>query len=388
MKQTLADMHYRPLPWAFRLLKPLAWAYGMAVTCRLAAYTFGWLKPTTVEIPVLSVGNLTTGGTGKTPVVLALGEALLAMGYRVVILSRGYGAQDPIAYGRATRPEVGDEAYLLQQALPQAVVIVGRDRASNAKRAIAEYQPDVILLDDGFQYLKLARTHNIMLVDGERQFGNKQLLPLGPLREPLSQLRRADALWWTKAPTNSIPADFQQLVQAKAGKTLPISIIPFKFTGLVSVATQTTIPLTALKSQPVLAISGIAQPKVFENALKAQGAEILQHAVFNDHHVYRKEDLTPLLATCPPEAWLVTTEKDWVKLQGLLPNSCLPSVYTLKMQPVFDFRAYLHGIGFPDRHTSSTAPSPSETHPGDALSLHRGYVADSSISAESSTGLS
>lgn len=151
---------------------------------------------------------------------LALAERWQAMGKRVVILTRGYGARQPLAYGRPQSPDHGDEAYWLQCLLPDIPVIVGRHRADNARRAVEDYHPDILLLDDGFQYRRLARDVNIALIDAERLFGNGALLPVGPLREPLSALRRADALWLTKTPCDDSESRLRALLR-EAGIPAP-----------------------------------------------------------------------------------------------------------------------------------------------------------------------
>ena len=163
LQQKLNTFFYQPFPkWAW-LLSPAEWGYALAGYSRRKGYERQWLKKTSVSTPVISIGNLTTGGTGKTPIVLALGKHLIEKGLKVIILTRGYGATEPIEYDRPTSPDHGDEAYYLQQALPDATVIVGKDRKLNAVWAEKEFEPDVILLDDGFQYIGLERHLNIFI---------------------------------------------------------------------------------------------------------------------------------------------------------------------------------------------------------------------------------
>lgn len=325
----LIRLHYqaRPNPILLALLAPFELAYSTASALRNRAYQLGILKQLSLPVPVVSIGNLTTGGTGKTPVVAAVSEALLEQGKRVVILSRGYGASAPQAYARATKPAYGDEPFLLQQRLPEAVVLVGKNRRQNALHAIEDFQPDVILLDDGFQYQGLARAFNVLLMDGHRLLGNGHQLPAGPLREAASACQRADFVGLTRLSDNPIERE-QQLTSAKAlqerygVRSLPVEALPFTYSlhavSQLSAAGSDNAP--ALESgRAVFAVSGIAQPQAFLSALEALGHPVAQQQTFADHFIYQKKDLETLLqAAKHADLPLVTTEKDWVKWQVLL----------------------------------------------------------------------
>lgn len=340
----IASWHYRPLPALSRLLAPLEWGYGLGVNARLLAYYLEFLKAQKVSVPVISIGNLTTGGTGKTPVVLGLAEALIANGRRVVILSRGYGAEVPVESKRAMDPRYGDEAYFLQQQLEEAVVIVGKDRASNAKKSIFAYQPDVILLDDGYQYLKLARKFNILLVDGENRFGNYHMLPLGPLREPLREIRRADLIWVTKGGSAEFIQSLEGIVKKHTRKPIPIRSLPFQRVGFDGLTSSSTLSVETFREmyhrQPCVAFSGIAQPDSFEEELRLAEVPLIRHVRFGDHHIYTPRDIETILnSRMNATDIIITTEKDKVKIEGMLPEAIRPFVYTLKVRPlVSEFR--------------------------------------------------
>lgn len=348
---TIAAWHYRPLPAWTKLLAPLEWGYRIGVFTRLMGYRLGLLKTVQVNVPVISIGNLTTGGTGKTPVVLALAEAFINNGRRVVILSRGYGAEIPVEGKRAWDPRYGDEAYFLQQQLPEAVVIIGKDRSKNAERAILAYTPDVIIMDDGFQHLKLKRTFNILLVDGERPFGNYHLLPLGPLREPICEISRADMIWVTKENSQGLLDYLESLVKKySTNRKIPVQQLPFQRIGFQGLNSPHVYGIEnfrdIFKTQACIAFSGIAQPEAFENDLRFSGYPPIQHLKFPDHHVYTAEDVQKIInSRISPNDLILTTEKDKVKVERLLPESIRPFVYTLKVRPMLaDFRDIMREI--------------------------------------------
>jgi tetraacyldisaccharide 4'-kinase len=323
------QLHYaRKLPpWAWLCL-PLTWGYALVLACRHGLYQLGVLPRVTVSVPVISVGNLTTGGTGKTPVVLALTKALLSHGLRVVVLSRGYGASQPQRYAQATSPAFGDEAYLLQQALPKAVVIVGANRSKNAKQAIKDHHPDVIVLDDGFQHWRLHRDVDIVLIDGQRGLGNGQLLPLGPLREPTSSLRRACHVWLTKLAG---PALIQDDLLGTAVLRHVSGCVPFVPEGFHSLVTRQALAPLPVQT-PCIVVSGIANPALLHAMVTQLGLLSLQQLVYPDHHAYTTADARHIslqLAQCSPETVIITTDKDADKLALVLSPLVLASTYSL-----------------------------------------------------------
>jgi tetraacyldisaccharide 4'-kinase len=301
-------------------LAPLALAEGAfraAVALRTAAYARGWARPARVEVlRVVSVGNLTVGGAGKTPVVRALAERLGAAGESVAILSRGYGrrASDPRLVEGPPWPMLevaGDEPLMLARSLPGVRVWVGGDRLELARRA-RERGATVALLDDGFQTRRLARDLDMVVVDEAVGLGNGHLLPRGPLREPASALRRAHLLW-VRVAERPARVDWPDGVPRVRARHAPRDVVgPW---GAVS-------PAGELRGRRVVAFCGLARPSSFRRTLEALGAEVVRFEGFPDHHRYGASELKAL-EQAAPEAMLLTTEKDAVRLPEGFPASVL-----------------------------------------------------------------
>ena len=254
-------------------------------------------------IPMISVGNITVGGSGKTPFVVWLAGELKSQGFKPVLLSRGDGAnnQDPHVVSPYSKAhEVGDEAVLLYR-LSGCPVIAGRDRIKGAEIA-AEYG-DILILDDGFQYRQLHRVCDIVLVPKEG-VGNGYLLPAGPLREPISALSRANIIVRTGH------GDFEPLTQTKEWGWQAVSAGVSDWNGVCNILLEagTNIEL----------VTSIARPRRVRNDLESLGFEITEHYIFDDHHTYTKEDVAKLLKG---NKTIVTTGKDAVKLLPLWDNN-------------------------------------------------------------------
>jgi tetraacyldisaccharide 4'-kinase len=334
-----------PPGWWVALSALPRWVYGALVIVRHALYRWEILPVTCLPVPVVSVGNLTTGGTGKTPIVIALAQRWVAQGKHVVVLSRGYGARRPQAYARATDPDFGDEPYLIQQTVPQAVVIVGANRRANALRALTEFRPDVVILDDGFQYRGLARTADIVLVDGVTGLGNGALLPTGPLREPLGGLQRAQCVWVTRWQGSSEALKAQAyrwgLLDGVPSLQNTLTGLPLAAVGLALLQpgghpVPDLFSVDKLLGQSVITISGIARPQTFEASVVESGATIVAKQAFADHHEYTATDFNTLieLAHQWPDAWIITTAKDVVKwTSDVFPPSLVSRVRVLMIAP-------------------------------------------------------
>ena len=300
MKRRLTERWYGERA-ASAFLEPLAWVYGRLVAARRRVYAARWLPSERAGKPVVVVGNLTVGGTGKTPLTLWLARELSAQGMRVGIVARGYGSRG----GRAPRAvdagsdwrEVGDEPLLLARR-SGCPTIVGRDRVA-AARALAA-RVDVILADDGLQHLHLARDCEIVVIDGARGFGNGRLLPAGPLREPLTRLAQADAVVVNGSATHaSLASRLAPLAP------LVMSLAAHEALGLRAGAARR--PLAEFREQRVHAVAGIGNPARFFATLRAAGLEPIEHA-FPDHH--------PLVAAeleFADQLPVLMTEKDGVK---------------------------------------------------------------------------
>ena len=351
LKKLIASMHTAKAPSiAERLLAwtllPLSAAYALGVVARVEAYRLGLLKTVEPGVPVISIGNLTTGGTGKTPIVIELARGLVKAGKSVVVLSRGYGAKKKTDYARANDPQLGDEAYLIQQHVPEAAVIVGADRVYTLERAIIDYRPDYVLLDDGFQHLRLGRSVNILLIDGDNPVGNGHLLPAGPMREPLSAIARADLIFVTKSVTSDVMQQVETWANRYGGKVTPtVMPVPFQVAGLRNVEHNKILNAENTRSRKVVAVSAIARPEQFEQGLEGLGLEILKHFSFADHHNYRPIDVETVLyfyERQDEKPMLVTTEKDLPKLLPLLPEKLRPRICTLQICPALDGQWFYH----------------------------------------------
>lgn len=302
MEQRLTRHWYRESP-GFSPLVPLAWLYGAVVQARRGAYARGWLRSFPAGRPVVVVGNLTVGGTGKTPLVIWLARALMQRGLRVGLVSRGHGAepaQEPRAVSEGSRwQEVGDEPLILFQRTG-CPTVVARDRVAGA-RLLAAQGADVILADDGLQHLRLERDCEILVVDGIRGFGNGLLLPAGPLREPVARARQADLIVINGPPQHVSLAALKPgalSMRLQPAAALPVSGPPV------------ARPLESFRGEPLHAVAGIGHPARFFAMLRAHGLSIIEHA-FPDHHPFAPADLsfTDALA-------VIMTEKDAVKCRS------------------------------------------------------------------------
>jgi tetraacyldisaccharide 4'-kinase len=304
--------------------------YGAGVRARLWWYRSGGGRVRSLGRPVVSVGNLSVGGTGKTPIVIALGEALLARGVGVSVLSRGYrgGAERTgalVSDGSGTPAlewaEAGDEPALIARRLPRATVIVGRDRAAVWARLAPTLRPGVCLLDDGFQHVAIARDENLLLLDATEPYGSARLVPSGRLREGLDALARATAVIITRvddAPADAVHA-IEQLVRARC-PTLPLFYARFEPSQMVEVGKGGAVPIDRLAGARVAAVAGIGRFSSFVALLERAGAVVVERIQFQDHHAYRRADLDEIWmrARGARADLVVTTEKDAIKIETLL----------------------------------------------------------------------
>lgn len=309
--------------WEQVLLFPLylfSLPYGGAVRTRSFFYSLQLLKTTTLPCPVISVGNITVGGTGKTPLVMALAKRLTAKGIPVAILSRGYKrtkTSEPVASDGKTiflsPKESGDEPFLMAKACQGVPVLVGKDRFINGQLALQRFGVRGLLLDDGYQYLPLHRDINILLVDSTIGFGDHHLLPRGILREPLSHLHRANLFLINKAAE---PATFQSLEKEIQEICPGVRVFHSDYVPVSLVGPQEEQEeLGSLKEKRVLAFSGVANPNSFSSMLRKCGMKIVGETIFPDHHLYTAKDLRYIEEKAKGADGIVTTEKDMVKLK-------------------------------------------------------------------------
>lgn len=309
------------------LLWPASAGFGIGLYARMIAYNLNLLKQKRVPATVISVGNITCGGTGKTPITIDLTQRLVEMGHKVAVLSRGYKrlSKDRIlvvsdgAGNVASCPESGDEPYLIAKSVPEAVVIVGSKRTDTAPLAVKRYGCDVIILDDGFQHFPLARNNDVVLIDYNDDLSRDKLLPAGRLREPLSALARADWVIVTKVPSSpdlERLSNLRMLIARYAPKA-HVSACRMKASQLQPLgAPEIKLSLQSLHGASVFAFSGIARPAAFVEQLEDLAADVVARRNFGDHHWYTHADVGELRAAFTESGakYLVTTEKDAVKL--------------------------------------------------------------------------
>lgn len=296
-------------------LLPLSWLFCFAAALRRAAYRAGWFKMHRLSVPIIIVGNITVGGTGKTPLVIRLVEFLRAQGYRPGVVSRGYGGSAHIP--QIVGPEsdtcaAGDEAVLMARrcACP---VMVGKDRVAAARALTA--QCDVIVSDDGLQHYGLGRDVEIAVVDGVRRFGNGLCLPAGPLREPVARLKKVDMVVVNGGGAG--PGEFSMHLE-------PLS--------LRNLRDETSAPPDTFKTGVAHAVAAIGHPRRFFDTLRAQGYSIIEHA-FPDHHPFAPADLD--FADDRP---VLMTEKDAVKCKRFAKPNYWYLPVQAKLDAAFDNR--------------------------------------------------
>ena len=291
-------------------LAPLWLLFSVLAALRRLAYRRGWQPAAKLPVPVVVVGNLIVGGAGKTPLTLALVQALRLQGWHPGIISRGYGAQAAQPYPRPVTmdspvSECGDEPLLLAQR-GQCPVWVNKNRVAAAQALLAEHpEVDVIVCDDGLQHYALGRQVSLAVFDA-RGAGNGWQLPLGPLREPLSRLAEVDAVVF-----NGLPPPNQHLTDGPPPR-FNMQLLPGRFYRLGDPLQHTAA--SALRGQPLHAIAGIGHPERFFQTLRQLGLDFTPHA-FPDHHAYQSSDFAfGEAAVC------LMTEKDAVKCAGLIPG--------------------------------------------------------------------
>jgi tetraacyldisaccharide 4'-kinase len=303
-------------------VNPLSLVYASAVRARAALYASGRLSSRRLPAPVISVGNLTFGGTGKTPLVEFLARRLKFEGFRPAILSRGYGRRSrvPVLVSRGEGPlcapeEGGDEPVAIARRLRGVAVAVAA-RREQAARLIADLSCDVFLMDDGFQHLSVKRDANLLLLDASDPFGGGALPPAGRLREPLDAIRRADAIVFTRVERGAPSAEAERTV-ALLCPGMPVYHAAIRPDGLRDEA-GSPIETGEVARRRCVAACGVARPSSFQAALSRLELAPEETFVFADHHRYSDRNLKRIrrAADRTGASFLVTTEKDAVKIAG------------------------------------------------------------------------
>ena len=303
------------------VLPPLSLLYGAVTRTRLSLYRRGTFQTTKLDRPVISIGNITTGGTGKTPLVEWVARTIASHGKRVCILTRGYGRKDPHlqvivsdGYGVLASPaEAGDEPYLLATKLTgQAAVISSADRIAAGEEAIKDFGTECFVLDDGFQHLRLSRDLNIVTIDATNPWGGGKLLPHGRLREAPEGLSRADCVVITRCDQVGDTSELEREIQRLTGDK-PIFRSQMRPVGVVSLKNGAQLLEAPAR---VAAFCAVGNPGSFYENLRQLGYEIALQRSFPDHHVYTQAEIDALIKDAGA-ASLITTAKDAVKLRAL-----------------------------------------------------------------------
>lgn len=336
------------------VLRQLSYVFTFVVQLRLRLYGWGIMRHHSLGCQVLSVGNLTVGGTGKTPIVEVFARALQQQGRKVAILSRGYKRTQPpfwdrlvarLTFNAITIPPLvvsdgsrllldsavsGDEPYMLATNLPEVAVLVDKNRVKAGQYAIKKLGCDTLILDDGFQYMMLKHRLDIVLVDRTNPFGNSRVLPSGLLREPIRNIRRAGFIFITKSNGDGAVELKQKL--RELNPHAEISECRHCARYIQDLFTGEQHDLSKLQGAKIVAVSAIAVPQGFEDALKQHGAEILHHKTYADHHRYTQQEIIDLINDSVERGAeaILTTEKDAVRFP-LIDRRDVP-IYFLRVE--------------------------------------------------------
>ncbi len=318
------------------LLFPLALMYWGVIFWRNLFYTLGFFVTHKLPCQVISIGNISLGGTGKTPAVIYLAHLLQQRGKKVAILSRGYGRKTSgtvlVSDGQLLNDDwqsVGDEPYLMARQLPGTPVVVDENRYRGGIYIVRHFDPDLIILDDAFQHRRLERDVDIVLINARETVNNNKLIPFGRLREPWFHLRRADLIFWTKTNLASPPVS----LKSRANK-LPVS----NYNSTIDpeselVGLHDRHKLAVIKQTSVIAVSAVGDPQGFERTLVQLDVKLKRHISYPDHHRYTADDILHIKLALTQEAvdYIITTEKDLLKFAALEMAGDLP-LYSLPIQ--------------------------------------------------------
>ncbi len=337
-------------------LTPLSWLHHLGLEVYLAPFRTGIRRRYELPVPVIVIGNLTSGGAGKTPMTALIAERIRDSGKRVAVISRGHGGSGES--GKTPRvvsdgaeillspAEAGDEPVLLAKLLPGVPVVVGRDRRRSGSLAVERFAPEVILCDDALQYWQLARNLNIILLDARRPFDNGHVLPRGLLREPPSHLSRAGIIALTRAD-RATPEELERSLSliaryAPQTPTFTARHAPTNWIRLGGNPAENVdnniAPLEALRGASAFAFSGIADGEAFLQVLRDQGVSVVGERTFGDHFAYTAEDVQSLARQTESASVVITTEKDAVKAAPLWPVGGKP-LYALRIRMKMDDEA-------------------------------------------------
>ncbi len=315
-----------PLRKVLVILTPISKLWDLVYRIRRFLYDVGYIKQNEYAVPIISVGNLSLGGTGKTPFTLWLGKYLNEKGKKVMVLTRGYKGRLENSSGVIKSDSVlgynpyeyGDEALLISRGLKNSSVIVGKNRSENLKHYFKEIEPDVVLLDDGHQHLKIKRNLNFVLFDSMLPLEQYVPPPIGYLREGLTALKDADAIILGRSDLveEEKLKQLERMIQEHTDLSVPIARICYRPKSVRNISYREVFSLGELSGKNVICVTGIASPASFVELLKSLGVNIVGEYFYPDHYYYTEVDMNNLLKVAQENnAIVITTEKDIVKIR-------------------------------------------------------------------------
>jgi len=348
MKQQMNYLHFYEKYNSNRFIQLLLYLCSLifliVYKSRLALYKLNILKSYSLPAFVISIGNITSGGTGKTPFTIEVAKHFISKGFKVGILSRGYGRQSKnsteillVSDGNDILSDVeysGDEPYLIAKKVPKAIVAVGKDRYKTGKTALT-LGAEVLILDDGFQHLRLKRNINILMLDSYKPFDNYHLLPAGKLRELPESLKRANAIVVSNSDRKELDDNVLSII-LKTKKNIPLIKTSYKITELKSLNTKRNISLNDAKKIRFYAFCGIANPESFIDLLKRNDLQIANYKAFPDHHTYTYDDIKIIIDFSVKNNIedVIITEKDEAKIIELCQAAPL-TFWSAKLEMIF-----------------------------------------------------
>jgi tetraacyldisaccharide 4'-kinase len=316
------------------IYSPLSWTWEFIYFFRRACYDYGIFRQRSFQVPIISIGNLTFGGTGKTPFTLWLADYLHKKDKKVMVLMRGYkgkleNSSGLISSGKTINPDpvdYGDEALLFARRLVDATIVVGKKRSENLSFYFPKIEPDVVLLDDGHQHIKIKRKLNIVLFDATMPMHKYRVAPLGYMREGFQALKDADLVVIGKADVASPEkiGALKKFLQPHLPLGVEYAEIGFRPNGFYNAANDLILSVEQIKGKKVIGVAGVANPQSFFKLLENLGAEVIVTEAFPDHHYFKSDEINALLSYAKSEdALLVTTEKDMVRIKKIVEDESI-----------------------------------------------------------------
>lgn len=325
-------------------LSALTFPYMVVLAVRNALYTYGIIKSHRLPVYTISIGNITTGGTGKTPFVVLVAKYLKGKTRKVAILSRGYGGRktslinnDKLFEEHRHGPNeiINDEYLMLKECLNDVQILLGSDRVQNGRKAIKDYSVDCLILDDGFQHLKLKRDLDIVVIDALNPFAGERLIPRGMLRGPIKDLCRADLFVISHCDLideHDLKSIYKRLKQINSD--VPVCEAIHKPVLLENIKDSSNMKIEWLKGKRVYGVCAIGNPGSFEATLQKLGADLIKFQTYDDHHIYSQKEIDCISSDAGPLGVdaVVVTQKDIVKIKGLNINDANIMSLNIEMQ--------------------------------------------------------